>query len=190
MSHIYEHFCAGKSFWTDLWPIGAAAWLTLRGPPSTLDTQAIGLAIFSFYLIHFSLRVQFCLVPYFFKSPEFWFLEDWKKNNFFFRVESWRSRPIRSTEDVTRWNRSNHFLNFFLKKSNFLGIISLLFIYFIFLIIKMNLTFCIILSLRPRELEMCHRNKPRIKYSRSTKMFSPNFQNWSFSKNYFYVIKI
>ena len=38
-----------------------------------------------------------------------------KKNNFFFRVESWRSRPIRSTEDVTRWNRSNHFLNFFLK---------------------------------------------------------------------------
>ena len=46
----------------------------------------------------------------------------------------------------------------------------------------MNLTFCIILSLRPRELEMCHRNKPRIKYSRSKKMFSPDFQNWSFSK--------
>ena len=84
MSHIYEHFCAWKSFWTDLWPIGAAAWLTLRGPPSTLDTQAIGLAIFSFYLIHFSLRVQFCLVPYFFKSPEFWFLEDWKKIISFF----------------------------------------------------------------------------------------------------------
>ena len=49
----------------------------------------------------------------------------------------------------------------------------------------MNLTFCIILSLRPRELEMCHRNKPRIKYSRSTKMFSPDFQKWSYSKKLF-----
>ena len=113
-----------------------------------------------------------------------------KKNNFFFRVESWRSRPIRSTEDVTRWNRSNHFLNFFLKKSNFFRNYYFIVYLFYFLIIKMNLAFCIILSLRPRELEMCHRNKPRIKYSRSTKMFSPNFQNWSFSKNYFYVIKI
>ena len=54
MNHTVWHIQKRKNVWTDLWPIGAAAWLTLRGPPSTLDTHAIGLdIIFSFFNFSF-----------------------------------------------------------------------------------------------------------------------------------------
>ena len=119
MTHIYEHIRTWKTVWTDLWPIGAAAWLTLRGPPSTLDTHAIGLDITFFFLFNSFFSASTVLFrPVLFQIARiliFWKIE--KKIISFFEssLDAFdQSDPRKTWRDET--DRTTFTENFFLKK--------------------------------------------------------------------------